>query len=239
MATATERRRNMRAENCRSCGKFCEAGQGYLYKDTHTHRRNRYTGRFLWFVKCEECHEGAKTRLTISMEQQAAARAAEPVVRPWSVSQVKKWVVSRTTHDGDVAIRIDGGTFSEVVSYRDRINSRFTAPAGYSMEQMEFCGKPLSEKAAEHLSEQVLRIVVAVQSEEQVSGELAAAKLVSAGATVTPCPSGYGWRVEYKGGRYTLWGCVDGKNKVVGLAQEQGRWIETTAEELIGANAKI
>lgn len=214
---------------------MCDAGNGYLYKDTNTNRRNRYTGRFLWFVKCGDCHSGAKTRMTVEMEKQAAARADEPVVRPWSVSQVKKWIVSRTTHEGDVAIRIDSSTFTEVVSYRDCINSRFTAPTGYAMEQMVFGGKPLSEKAAEHLSEQVLRIVVAVQSEEQVAGELAVEKMVSAGATVTPCLSGYGWCVEYKGGRYTLWGCVDGKNKVVGMTQanEQGRWIETTAESLI------
>jgi hypothetical protein len=235
-ATASDRRRNMRAENCRACGVPCEAGQGYLYQDTNSRRRNRVNGRFLWFVKCEKCHSEAKTRTTVAMEKSAASHANEPVVRPWSVSQAKKWVVSQTTHDGDVAIRVDGANFSEIISGRDRINSRFTAPTGYSLEQREFAGKPLSENAASYLSELVLAIVVAVQSEEESAGEMAVAKLVDAGAVVTPYLSGHAWRVEYRGGRYTLWGCVDGKNKVTGLAQasETGRWVETTAEELIG-----
>lgn len=240
--TVAERRRNMRAENCRACGKFCEAGQGYLYRDTNS-RTVRRLGRFGWFVKCEECHGGNKSQTTVRMERDAAARADEPVVRPWSVSQVKRWTVSRTVHEGDVAIRISAGVFEEVVSYRDRINSRFTAPTGYALEQATFAGRPLSENAATHLSGQILPLVVAVQSEEQAAGEAAVAKLVAAGATATPCPSGYGWRVEYKGGRYTLWGCVDGKNKVSGLVGEAhqlnehgGRWVETTAEELLGAS---
>lgn len=235
--TVTERRRNMRAENCRACGKLCEAGHGYLYRDTNS-RTVRRLGRFGWFVKCEGCHGGNKSQMTVRMERDAAARADEPVVRPWSVSQVKRWVVSRTVHEGDVAIRISAGVFEEVVSYRDRINSRFTAPTGYALEQATFAGRPLSENAATYLSGQILPLVVAVQSEEQAAGEAAVAKLVAAGATATPCPSGYGWRVEYKGGRYTLWGCVDGKNKVSGLTQpnEQGRWVETTAEELLGAS---
>ena len=231
--TTTERRRNMRVENCRACGKPCEAGQGYLYRDT----TSRTVRRLGWFVKCEKCHGGGKTRLTVSLEKQAAARAEEPIVRPWSVSQVKKWVVSRTTHEGDVAIRIEAGTaFVEVVSYRDRINSRFTAPTGYALEQAEFAGKPLSRRAAAYLTAQILPIVVAVQTEEQVAGEGAIAKLTAAGATATPCPSGYGWQVDFKGGRYTLWGCVGGTNKVVGMTQpnEHGRWVETTAEELLG-----
>ena len=227
----------MRSENCRACGKLCEAGQGYLYRDT-TSRTVRRLGRFGWFVKCEECHGGAKTRLTVSLEKRAAARADVPFVRPWSVSQVKNWAVGRTTHEGDVAINIEAGTaFVEVVSYRDRINSRFTAPTGYALEQAEFAGKPLSEKAAAYLTAQILPIVVAVQTEEQLAGDEAIAKLTAAGATATPCPSGYGWRVEFKGGRYTLRGCIGGANKVVGMTQpnEHGRWVETTAEELLGA----
>lgn len=233
--TATKcRRRNMRAEGCRSCGKLCEAGQGYLYHDTNTTRRNRYTGRFLWFVKCEECHSGNKTRMTFAMDKDRDSRANDPVVRPWSVSQVRKWSVSRVTHEGEVAIRIDSADFQEVVSYRDAINSRFSAPTGYAMEQMEFSGKPLSDKAAADLSGRVLAILVDVQNEEQAAGESAIQKLATAGATVAKCLSGYGWKVEYKGGHYTLFGCVDGKNKVVGWTKETEhcRWIVTTAEEL-------
>jgi hypothetical protein len=233
----TERRRNMRAESCRACGKACEAGQGYLYRDTHNRRRNRYTGAFLWFVKCEECHGGDKTRLTIASEKYAAAHANDPVVRPWSVSQVKKWAVTRTEHEGDIAIRVEAGTFSEVVSYRDHINSRFSAPTGYSLEQHEFAGKPLSQKAADELGARILPMLVAIQNEEQAAGEAAVAKLVAAGATAKPCPSGYGWRVEYKGGDYCLWGCVEGKNKITGIGRKgvAGQWVETTAEELIAA----
>ena len=224
----------MRAENCRSCGKFCESGHGYLYRDTHG-RPNYRTGRFGWFVKCEECHTGAKTRLTVSLEKQAAARANEPVVRSWSVSQVKKWVISRTVHEGDVAIQVDGGSFVTVVSYRDRINGRFTAPTGYNLEQYEFEGKPLSEKAEAHLSPQILSLVTAVQKEEHEAGETAVAKLVAAGATATPYLSGHAWSVVFQGGSYTLWGNVDGGNKVTGVTQpnERGRWVETTAEAMI------
>ena len=241
MDATTERRRNMRAEQCRACGQLCEAGQGYLYHDTNTTRRNRHTGRFLWFVKCEECHVGAKTRMTVKLEQQAAARAAEPIIRPWSVSQVRTWAVDRVTHDGDVAILVETGTFGEVVSYRDPINSRFTAPTGYSLEQREFGGKPLSERAAAELGGKILAIVVAVQNEERAAGEAAVAKLVAAGAAVTPHGSGFCWKVSYRGGEYWLWGCVDGKNRVSGLTDVDanrnvtGRWIETTAEELIAA----
>ena len=229
---ATDRRRNMRAENCKACGKLCEAGQGYLYRDTHG-RPNRNTGRFGWFVKCEECNAGNKTRSTVKMEQHAAAHANDPVIRPWSVSQVKKWAVERITHDGDVAIRIEAGTFSEIISYRDRINSSFTAPTGYAMKQHDFSGKPLSRNAADELSDRVVTIVNAVNREERTAGELAAAKLTAAGAVVALHCSGACWNVEYKGGRYTLWGCVDGMNKMSGLVN--GQWTETTAENLIGS----
>jgi hypothetical protein len=231
--TSTERRKNARPENCRACGVFCEAGQGNLYRDTTSRTVNRL-GKFGWFVKCNSCNDGGKTRLTVTMEKQAAARSGEVAVRPWSVSQVKKWIVSRMTHEGEVAIQIDAGSFVEVVSYRDRINSRFTAPTGYSLEQIEFAGKPLSEKASRLLSEQILPIVVAVQSEEKTSGEIALEKMIAAGATAKPCPSGHGWRVEFQGGRYTLWGCVDGKNQVSGL-DPTNKWIETTAESLLAA----
>jgi hypothetical protein len=234
MATTCDRRRNMRAENCKACGKFCEAGQGYLYRDTHG-RPNRYTGKFGWFVKCEECHSGNKTKLTVTLEKHAAAHANDPVIRPWSVASVKNWTVTRTTHEGDVAIRVDGKGFSEIVSGRDRINSRFTAKNSYTLEQNGLAGKPLSEKAAEHLGAQIFAIVVAVQDDERMAGNAAVDKLVAAGATVTLSPSGNAWKVKYKGGEYTLWGCVDGKNKVTGLAVAgvHGPWVETTAEELI------
>jgi hypothetical protein len=224
----------MRTENCRACGKLCEAGQGYLYRDTHG-RPNRYTGKFGWFVKCEECHGGSKTKMTVAMEKHAAAHINDPVIRSWSVAQVKNWVVIRTTYEDDVAIRVEGNGFSEVVSYRDRINSRFSAPTGYTLEQKEFAGKPLSEKAAEHLSARILVIVNAVQEEEQAAGEAAVAKLAAAGAQISFYPAGNCWEVKYQGVSYNLWGCVDGKNKLIGVVQTGGlgTWVETTAEELI------
>ena len=60
-------------------------------------------------------------------------------------------------------------------------------------------------------------------------------KLVAAGATVSPYNTDTAWRVGYKGGSYTLWGCVDGKNKMSGMATlgVAGTWVETTTEELI------
>lgn len=236
----TERRRNAHPGNCRSCGAAVEAGAGYLYRDTNGRQaRARYdrTGRWGWFVRCNACHTGNKTKLTVEMERDAVRRQSAPVVRPWSVSQVRGWAVDRITHKGEPAILVESGTFGEIVSYRDRINSRFTAPTGYALKQMELAGRPLSEKAAAHLSALILALVVAVQREEQEAGEAALAKLLAAGASAKPCPSGYGWRVEFRGGRYTLWGCVGGKNKVMGITQpnESGRWVDTDAESLIGA----
>jgi hypothetical protein len=228
---AIERRRNMKAESCRACGKFCEAGDGFLYRDTHTHRRNRYTGRFLWFVKCVDCHEGNKTKGIVAAEKYAAAHASDPVVRPWSLSQVRKWSVERIEHKDDVAIRIESATFAGIISYRDRINSSFRAPTGYAMEQYEFAGKPLSRNAADELTNRVLPIINAVNSEERASGEIAAAKLVAAGAVVSKHCCGFCWNVEFKGGRFTLWGCVNGNNKMSGIIN--GKWVETTAENLI------
>lgn len=242
---AIERRRNMRAENCKACGKLCEAGQGYLYRDTHG-RPNRHTGRFGWFVKCEGCSAGNKTRLTVKMEQHAAAHANDPVIRPWSITQVKKWLVKRITHDGDVAIIVEAPTFSEVISYRDRINSSFSAPTGYGLEQHDFAGKPLSDKAAVELSDRIVAIVNAVNREERAAGEAAAAKLTAAGAVVSMHCTGGSWKVEFKGGSYTLWGHVDGTNKMTGLVSTAvvngttvGPWIETTAETLIGGTDAI
>jgi hypothetical protein len=40
-----ERRRNMRAEACRSCGAACAAGAGYLYRDLGTGRRRVQAAR--------------------------------------------------------------------------------------------------------------------------------------------------------------------------------------------------
>jgi hypothetical protein len=231
---ATDRRRNLRPEACRSCGKFCEAGQGYLYRDTSGGTVRRL-GRFGWFVKCAECHSDGKSRLTVSMERHAAANPPALAIRPWSVAQVKRWTVVRVTHEGDVALRLDAGSFSEIISDRDRINSRFTAPTGYALEQAEFADKPLSANAAAYLESQILPLVNAIQAEEQLAGEEAAAKLATAGATVTPLITGYGWRIEYRGGHYTLWGCVGGKNSLKGfrLTDEGERWTETTAEKLL------
>lgn len=233
-----DRRRNMRPDNCRACGKSCEAGQGYLYRDTNS-RTVRRIGRFGWFVKCEECHGGNKTKMTVAMEKHAAARANEPVVRPWSVAQVRNWAVDRITHNGDVAILVETGTFGMIVSYRDPINGRFTAPTGYALEQKEFAGKPLSEKAAAELSPRILAIVVAVQGEELAAGEAAAARLVAAGATVTLHPCGWGWKVSYKGGEFHLDGLTGGANRIggfTGLDAERrvtGVWFEGTVEELL------
>ena len=42
------------------------------------------------------------------MERNALKHANDPVVHAWSVTQVKKWVVSRVTHEGDVAIKVTG-----------------------------------------------------------------------------------------------------------------------------------
>lgn len=207
MTTATSRRRNMRAECCRACGTMCEPEQGYLYSDTNTSRRNRHTGRFLWFVKCESCHLGNKSRTTVAMERQAAARASEPVIRPWSIAQVKGWTVERFTYKGDAAIRICAPTFSAVISYRDRINSSFQACSVYDLEEYGVAGKACSAKAAAHISNQIDSIVTAVQSEERANGETAAARLTALGAIVTD--HHHYWRVSVAGGNYTLWGCVN------------------------------
>lgn len=233
--TTTERRRNMRAENCRACGEPCEAGKGYLYRDTRG-KVVRRLGRFGWFVKCESCHQGAKTRESVFREQQAAKRANEPIIRPWAVPQVKKWTISRIAHLGDVAICIEAGMFTQIVSYRDPMNGRFTAPTGYAMEQMIVADKPLSEQAARFLSGRILALVKVVQAEEQASGERAVAKLVAAGATVDPAPSGHGWRVALNGGNYSLWGFTGGKNKIMGVPGQQGGWVETTIEKLLGTS---
>jgi hypothetical protein len=173
--------------------------------------------------------------MTVKMERYVASQPDKPVVHSWSVASVKNWTVTRTTHEDDVAIRVEGKGFSEIVSYRDPINSLFRAPTGYTLEQREFAGKPLSEKAAEHLSAQILVILTAVQREERAGGEAAVIKLVAAGATVSPYNTDTAWRVGYKGGSYTLWGCVDGKNKMSGMATlgVAGTWVETTTEELI------
>lgn len=189
MATTTERRRNMRADNCRACGAHVEAGAGYLYRDTHS-RPNRYTGRFGWLVKCQPCHEGGKTKLTVRMERDAAARANEPPPpRSWSVAQVRKWAVERGEHEGDVAVFVAGAFGREVVSYRDRINSGFTGDTGYSLEQHEFVGRPLSAAAVADLSPRILAALVAVQEEERVGLVAAAEKLVAAG-TAGRCARG-------------------------------------------------
>lgn len=241
----TERRRNMRPENCRACGKHCEAGEGYLYRDTNSRtsrqNRNRRTGAFGWFVKCADCHAGEKTRLTVRMEKDAAARADEPIVRPWSVSQVKGWTVTRTTHEGDVAIRVEGKGISQVVSYRDRINSAFDAPSAYHLEEFGLAGKPLSRAAAELIGEQIKVITHAINAEERASAEAAVAKLVAAGATCEMWNVYHCYKVEYKGGQYTLWGCVEGKNKVTGIITTTipYTWIETTAEKLLEENAHV
>ena len=138
-------------------------------------------------------------------------------------------------HEDDVAIRLESGSISEIISYRDRINSSFTAPTGYALEEATIGGKPLSPNAVTYLSPKILAIVEAVRSDEQASGELAVAKLVEAGATVHRGSSWNTWKVSYRGGSYTLWGCIDGKNKICGVTEsnENGRWVDTTAEELI------
>jgi hypothetical protein len=236
-ATKTDRRRNMRAEGCKVCGAHCESGAGYLYKDTNTFRRNHRTGGFLWFVKCETCHGGNKTRLTLEMERNALKHANDPVVHAWSVTQVKKWVVSRVTHEGDVAIKVTGKGVDLVVSYRDPISSRFSAPTGYSLEQKVIADKPLSKSAANHLGDRILAVLCDVQAEEAASAEAAVTRLRAAGAAVVACPSGCGWRVDFGGHHYTMWGCVGGDTRICGYTPSPdgglNRFVDTTVEKLL------
>lgn len=226
MTQTTDRRQNSRTANCRSCGAYCEAGKGYLYFD-------RAKG---WFVKCQDCNAGQKTRATVKAERRALTHPIQPTVRPWTITQVRKWTVELVTRSDDVAVVLRTGTAETVMSFRDPITSRFTANSLYEMDGMDIDGKPISLPSAKHLDSLIYPLVEWVQKREQVAGEAAALRLVIAGATAVLRAGGHGWQVDYKGGRYTMWGCVDGKNEISGFTCESGenrRWIETTVEQLI------
>lgn len=208
MATTKERRRNMRAEGCRACGKFCEAGQGYLYRDTNS-KTTRRNGRFGWFVKCEECNSGNKTRMTVAMEKQAEKHKDDPVIRPWSVSQVKKWTVELGTVEEafadvvtlDVGIYVVGSFGRTLISYRDPIGSTFTAPG--DMEGYEVDGKPLSKAAAVELSARIYPLVREVNQKETDGVVAAATALTNGGVEVVKHPYSKHWSLKL-GGLVTL-----------------------------------
>jgi hypothetical protein len=198
-----ERRRNMRAEACRSCGAACAAGAGYLYRDLGTGRR-----RASWFVKCEECHGGKKTRLSVKLERQAAARAelpAEPAVRPWGVASARKWAVELAPGEGgDVALFLAGPFGRLAISYRDRIGGGFDAPTGYALEEgVRVAGKPLSRAAALELSPRILALVAQVRERERAGVMEAAATLEAGGVVAVKHPFSDYWTVKL-GGLVTL-----------------------------------
>ena len=177
--TATERRRNMRAEPCRICGKDCPAGEGFLYRDTDS-RTVRRLGRFGWFVKCAECHGGKETRGTLANKRLAAKCAATPAVRPWSVSQVKTWSVERV---GDKVI-VTAKDWAEMGTYRDIITRECVAKCEYHLTEFGLGGKPLSKAAAELVCSRIRPFATAILMEERAATTAIIDALANAGATI-------------------------------------------------------
>lgn len=230
--TATERRRNAYADHCYVCRKEVPAGEGWLYSDVRSDRsRSRYrsTGRFKKRVKCDRCHNEK-----ISHKWQADnldnPKPAEPVVRPWSVSQVKKWALERGEHEGDVALFVVGPFGRLKISDRDSISCSFVAPSCWQLEEFGIADKPLSQAAAKEFGERVRAEVTVVANAERASAESAAKILEEAGASVERGNSWHSFKVQIGGGRYWLWGKMAGN--VVSGVDSQNNWIETTAEVL-------
>ena len=178
--TATDRRRNMRAEPCRICGKDCSAGEGYLYRDTDS-RTVRRLGRFGWFVKCAECHGAKETRGTRANKLHAAKCAAEPTVRPWSVSQVKGWTVERVCDK----VVITAKDWCEQGTYRDRITRACVAKCEYHLTEFGLCDRPLSQAAAELIYSRIRPLAAAIVAEERAATTAIIDALANAGATIT------------------------------------------------------
>lgn len=181
--TTTERRRNMRAENCRGCRAWVEAGAGYLYQDTNSRRgrsRMNRTGRFGWLVKCEKCHTGE------TVKEARRAEAAERGKR-WSVRDVERFAVEpgRYTYvrfysnragvvrlflpvcgpgfdeTSEPCVLVSAGGELVVAVYCDLINGQFGAGTPFDAGD-PIGGRELTAKAAARLNERV-RVV-----EEQV-----------------------------------------------------------------------
>jgi len=148
--TATDRRRNLRAENCRKCGAFCEAGAGFLYRLTtgvKARTIHNHTGRWGWFVKCERCHAG---------ETEKAGRV--PVSR-WGVRDVAKWGIDTTTDEyGVTESWLTAGAERLMVAGPDRVGVGFHPLVPFYAGD-PVAGRELTEKAAAVLNERVAEVV--------------------------------------------------------------------------------
>lgn len=233
--TSTERRRNQYIANCKVCGCEVKPGEGWLYSDTkssNSRSRRASTGRWIKVVKCDRCHTN---NLAHKWQVDNLNRPVEPTIRPWSVSQVKKWAVIRGEQDNEVVLFLEGSFGRIKISERDSINDAFTAPSTYRLEECGIEGKPLSRAAAEELGQRIRSEVRAIADAEKASAEAARAVLTAAGATCNaPDRAWHCFSFTYAGGRYWLWGRV-GRTFVSGL-DATDKFVETTVEELIASH---
>ncbi len=66
--------RNTRSDLCRSCWRWCESGQGYLYRDTYTFQRGCNKGQTIVFLKCEKCYSGGEPKYDPSRDVEKAKK---------------------------------------------------------------------------------------------------------------------------------------------------------------------
>jgi hypothetical protein len=209
---AEQRRRNAYADHCCVCHAAVASGEGWLYSDTKSNRSRSYrsgSGRWIKKVKCDRCHsEGLTSKW--QADNLDNPKPAAPVVRPWAVSQVRKWTleVGEVEGDGgrDVALYIVGAFGRQLISSRDRIGGGFTAFSGYALEAgLVVDGKPLSKAAADELSPRITEVVSEVNRKELEGGPVAAALLAAAGVEAIKHPYAPFWSIRL-GGLATLEG---------------------------------
>ena len=161
--TATQRRTNGRAANCKACGAFCEAGTGFLHFDRKSRSGHSGPARG-WFVKCGTCTSGGETRGSLKCKAVAAARRANPAPRPWSVTQVKGWAVTGATRDDGPEVIVSGRDFEEVVTQRDYRGWLYQT---CDLAEAVIAGRPLSPAAADHLAARISPLAAAAFAAEQ------------------------------------------------------------------------
>lgn len=234
--TATMRRRNQYADNCYVCRKEVPVGEGWLYCDTKSQRsRGRHRAGFGWKkqVKCNRCHEG-----NVTNKYQADAldnpKPAEPVVRPWSITQVKKWVIEvreiEIEGKKDIAILVNG----EVVSCRDRIGAMLCVPSDCQLEEFGILGKPLSRSAVQHIFPLLYAEIKKIHNAEKEASERAWDLMQDRGINVEDGTSNVWFRFKTPHESGCVYGRYDGSVVVSGISIAPiSRWFETTLEEFL------